>query len=80
MAVAVAKAAAAGTGGIGGYVRNGQAFGQEFHRGGSLGFLHLVVRQFRTQLGAENRSAIMSGATTLVTIVGFAYSLAILVG
>ena len=45
-----------------------------------LGFLHLVVRQFRTQLGAENRSAIMSGATTLVTIVGFAYSLAILVG
>lgn len=44
-----------------------------------MGFMHLVLRQFRTPLGAENRPAIMNGATTLVTIVGFSYCIAILV-
>ncbi len=43
----------------------------------SLAFLHLVIRQFKRQLGPEERDGVMTGATTLVTAVGLAYSLAI---
>ena len=43
----------------------------------SLAFVHLVIRQFKRQLGPEERDGVMTGATTLVTAVGLAYSLAI---
>ena len=46
----------------------------------SLGFVHLVARQYRRQLGPEQRGEIMTGATTLVSLVGLAYSVAMLVG
>ena len=46
----------------------------------SLAFLHLVIRQFRIQLGPNNRDAVMTGATTLVTAVGLTYSLAMVLG
>lgn len=46
----------------------------------SLGFVHLVVRQYRRQLGPAERGAVMTGATTLVSLVGLAYSVAMLVG
>ena len=45
-----------------------------------LGFTHLVVRQFCYQLGPAAREQVMSGATTLVLLVGFSYSIAMLVG
>lgn len=45
-----------------------------------LAFSHLVLRQYRHQLGPAAREAVMTGATTLVTMVGFAYSIAMLVG
>ena len=46
----------------------------------SLAFAHLVVRQYRRRLGPDERGEIMTGATTLVTLVGLAYSVAMLVG
>ena len=46
----------------------------------SLGFVHLVARQYRRQLGPEMRGEVMTGATTLVSLVGLAYSVAMLVG
>lgn len=45
-----------------------------------LAFSHLVLRQYRLQLGPAARESVMTGATTLVTIVGFSYSLAIVLG
>lgn len=45
-----------------------------------LAFTHLIVRQFRVRLGPENRPAVMGGATTLVTLVAFSYSLAMIMG
>ena len=44
----------------------------------SLAFVHLVIRQFKRQLGPAERDGVMTGATTLVTAVGLAYSAAIL--
>jgi 1,4-dihydroxy-2-naphthoate octaprenyltransferase len=46
----------------------------------SLAFVHLVVRQFRRQLGPKERDGVMTGATTLVSLVGLAYSFAMVVG
>lgn len=46
----------------------------------SLAFLHLVWRQYRLELGAPAREAVMTGATTLVSLVGLAYALAIVIG
>ena len=46
----------------------------------SLVFLSHFVRQMHTPLGEEKRGQIMAGATNLVILTGFAYSLAILVG
>ena len=46
----------------------------------SFAFVHLVIRQFRRQLGPEERDGVMTGATTLVSLVGLAYSAAMLVG
>ncbi len=46
----------------------------------SLAFAHLVVRQYRRQLGPAERGEVMTGATTLVTLVGLAYSVAMIVG
>ena len=46
----------------------------------SLVFLSHFVRQMHTPLGEERRGQIMAGATNLVILTGFAYSLAILVG
>jgi 1,4-dihydroxy-2-naphthoate octaprenyltransferase len=45
----------------------------------SLVFLSHFVRQMHTPLGEERRGQIMAGATNLVILTGFAYSLAILV-
>lgn len=45
-----------------------------------LAFVHLVIRQYRHQLGPQARDAVMTGATTLVSLVAFTYSVAILVG
>ena len=44
----------------------------------SLAFVHLAVKQFRRQLGPEERGDVMTGATTLVSLVGLAYSAAML--
>lgn len=44
-----------------------------------LAFTHLVSRQFHRQLGPAERDAVMNGATTLVTIVGLSYCVAMLV-
>ena len=46
----------------------------------SLAFVHLAVRQFKRQLGPAERDGVMTGATTLVTAVGLAYSAAIVLG
>ena len=46
----------------------------------SLAFVHLIVRQYRIQLGAPEREKVMTGATTLVSLVGIAYALAIVIG
>ena len=46
----------------------------------SLGFVHLVARQYRRQLGPEERGEVMTGATTLVSLVALAYSVAIIAG
>ncbi|MBE6908222.1 MAG: prenyltransferase [Ruminococcaceae bacterium] len=46
----------------------------------SLAFAHLVARQYRRQLGPEERGEVMTGATTLVSLVGLAYSFAMIVG
>lgn len=43
-------------------------------------FLHLVVRQFQRKLGPEERDGVMTGATTLVTLTGLAYSAAVVMG
>ncbi|MBR3040907.1 MAG: prenyltransferase [Lachnospiraceae bacterium] len=45
-----------------------------------LAFIHLVVKQFKRQLGPEERGDVMNGATTLVSLVGLAYSVAIIMG
>lgn len=45
-----------------------------------LAFTHLVTRQYRLQLGPAARESVMSGATTLVSLVGFSYSLAMVLG
>jgi 1,4-dihydroxy-2-naphthoate octaprenyltransferase len=44
-----------------------------------LAFTHLVSRQFRRQLGPAERDAVMTGATTLVSLVGLSYCVAMLV-
>ena len=46
----------------------------------SLAYAHLVARQYRRQLGPAERGEVMTGATTLVSLVGLAYSVAMLVG
>ncbi len=46
----------------------------------SLAFAHLVARQYRRQLGPEERGEVMTGATTLVSLVGLAYSFAMIAG
>lgn len=46
----------------------------------SLAFVHLVARQFKRPIGPEHRDGIMTGATTLVSLVGAAYSAAIVLG
>ena len=46
----------------------------------SLAFVHLIVRQYRIQLGALEREKVMTGATTLVSLVGIAYALAMVIG
>lgn len=46
----------------------------------SLAFVHLVIRQYRRQLGPAERDGVMTGATTLVSLVGFAYSVAMIMG
>ena len=46
----------------------------------TLAFVHLIVRQFKLQLGPEKREAVMTGATTLVSLVGIAYSFSMLLG
>ena len=46
----------------------------------TLAFVHLVARQFRRQLGPEERGEVMTGATTLVSLVGLAYSVAMIIG
>ena len=43
-------------------------------------FVHLIVRQFKLQLGPEKREAVMTGATTLVSLVGIAYSFSMQLG
>lgn len=45
-----------------------------------LAFTHLVWRQFRLPLGPAARESVMTGATTLVSLVGFSYSLALILG
>lgn len=45
-----------------------------------LGFTHIIARQFRLQLGPAAREQVMGGATTLVTLVGLSYSIALIVG
>ena len=46
----------------------------------SLAFQFLVARQYRRQLGPEERDAVMTGATTLVSLVGLAFCVALLMG
>ncbi len=46
----------------------------------SLAFVHLVVRQFKRQLGPVERDNVMTGATTLVSLVGLAYSVSMIMG
>ena len=46
----------------------------------SLAYTHLILRQYRHQLGPEARPAVMLGATTLVTLVAFSYSMAMIMG
>ena len=46
----------------------------------SLGFVHLVARQYWRQLGPEERGEVMTGATTLVSLVALAYSVALIAG
>ncbi|MBQ7599229.1 MAG: prenyltransferase [Clostridia bacterium] len=46
----------------------------------ALAFLHLVARQFKRRLGPAERDGVMTGATTLVSLVGISYSLAIVTG
>ena len=46
----------------------------------SLAYAHLIVKQYRRQLGPEERGDVMTGATTLVTLVGVSYSIAMIVG
>lgn len=46
----------------------------------SLAFVHLVVRQYRRQLGPAERDGVMTGATTLVSLVGLSYAFAMIVG
>jgi len=45
-----------------------------------MAFLHLIDRQFRIQLGPEAREKVMTGATTLVSLIGFSYALAMVLG
>lgn len=45
----------------------------------SLAFLHLINRQYTIQLGAEAREKVMTGATTLVSLVGLSYALAMVI-
>lgn len=45
-----------------------------------LAFVHLVVKQLKRQLGPEERGDVMTGATTLVSLIGLAYSVAIVMG
>ena len=45
----------------------------------SLAFLHLINRQYTIQLGAEAREKVMTGATTLVSLVGLSYALAMII-
>ena len=44
-----------------------------------LAFEHLVVRQFKRQLGPAERDGVMTGATTLVSLVGLAYSVVLII-
>ena len=46
----------------------------------SLAYLHLIIRQYRIQLGAPARDAVMTGATTLVSLVGLSYALSMVIG
>jgi 1,4-dihydroxy-2-naphthoate octaprenyltransferase len=46
----------------------------------SLAYSHLIEKQYKRQLGPEERSNIMTGATTLVSLVALAYSIAMIVG
>ena len=46
----------------------------------SLAYSHLIEKQFKRQLGPEERSNVMTGATTLVSLVALAYSIAMIVG
>ena len=46
----------------------------------SLAYLHLIIKQYKRQLGPEERGDVMTGATTLVSLVGFSYSIAMVVG
>jgi 1,4-dihydroxy-2-naphthoate octaprenyltransferase len=46
----------------------------------SLAYVHLIVRQYRRQLGPAERDAVMTGATTLVSLVGLSYAIAMIVG
>ncbi len=45
----------------------------------ALAYEHLVVRQFKRQLGPAERDGVMTGATTLVSLVGLAYSVALII-
>lgn len=46
----------------------------------TLAYTHLIQRQFCIQLGPNEREKVMTGATTLVSLVGLAYSLAMVIG
>lgn len=45
-----------------------------------LAFTHLIKRQLSLDLGPETRESIMTGATTLVSLIGFSYSIAMVLG
>jgi 1,4-dihydroxy-2-naphthoate octaprenyltransferase len=46
----------------------------------SLAYVHLIEKQYKRQLGPEERGNVMNGATTLVSLVAFTYSIAMIVG